>query len=97
MQLVDYEWDLETTNADGDITDHQHADKLRDLPTPATRFEQLVLVRTTFEGDRQWAYVDESRMLPRYFSIPGPDGNYHETATKVPQRFHREIAREMSR
>lgn len=94
---IGYEWDIETTDRDGDIIDHNHADRLRDLPTPSSKYETLVLVRTTEDGARMWAYVDDSRMLPRFFSVPGPDGHYHETAISVPQRFHREIAREMAR
>lgn len=96
---VSYEWDLETFDpATGDILDHHHADKLIDLPWPSTPGERLVLIRNVgnnYDGiaDRSWAYVDESRMLPAEFSIPDADGIERETGTKVPQRFHREIAR----
>jgi hypothetical protein len=95
---VHYEWDLETWD-ETDCLDHHHADKLRDLPLPSSKFEKLVLVRDTGDEasglvDRMWAYVDESGMLPKHFSMPGPDGDY-ETDVLVPQRFHREIAREM--
>jgi hypothetical protein len=97
---VYYEWDLESWELFGDeeeCLDHNHADKLSDLPTPSTPGEKLVLVRDAV-GSRLWAYVDPvSRMLPKYFSRPEAGGNYHETNVKVPQRFHREIAREMAR
>ncbi len=97
---VSYEWDLETWD-ELDCLDHHHAEKLRDLPTPSNKFEKLVLVRDVGDQvnglvDRMWAYVDESGMLPKYFSLPGPS-RYYETNVKVPQRFHREIAREMAR
>lgn len=99
---VGYEWDLETwSGPEGDpeaeCLDHHHGDRLRDVPWPATKNERLVLVRTTDEGDRLWAYVDESRMLPKFFSRPEADGKDHETDVAVPQRFHREIAREACR
>ena len=99
--MVTYEWDLETFDAEsGDILDHYFGERLRDVPFPACKTERLVLVRTTGDQvqgivDRQWAYVDDSFMLPKHFSIPGPDKEY-ETDIKVPVRFHREIAREMS-
>ena len=94
--MVTYEWDIETVSNDGEVLDHHHADRLKDLPTPSTKNEVLVLIRDT-ETERLWAYVDESRMLPRYFSRPEADGQYHETSVAVPKRFHREIAREMTR
>lgn len=88
-----YEWDIETVDGE-DIVDHHHEDKLEDLHFPTLAHdERLVLVRD--DGTRLWAYVDESKMLPKYFSRPEADGNYHETNVKVPQRFHREIARVM--
>lgn len=99
---VTYEWDLESWDGDPDkepdaeVLDHHHGDKLLDVPLPASKTEKLVLVRTTDDGSRLWAYVDESRMLPRHFSRPEPDGKYYETDVKVPQRFHREIARVMA-
>lgn len=100
MPKVFYEWDIESVeviNGEEVVLDHQHADDLRDLPTPANDCDRLVLVRDT-DGTRMWAYVDnKSRMLPKYFSIPQADGKYYETNVKVPQRFHREIAREMAR
>jgi hypothetical protein len=95
---VFYEWDLETWD-ETDCLDHLHADRLRDLPTPANDKDKLVLVRDVGDQtqgltDRLWAYVDnESRMLPKYFS----DSGNELTNVKVPQRFHREIAREMAR
>lgn len=95
---VIYEWDLETYDRDAndqeaEILDHSFGEKLSDVGFPSAHDERLVLVRTVDGGDRQWAYVDNSRMLPKYFSIPQSDGKYYETATKVPQQFHRDIAK----
>jgi hypothetical protein len=98
-ERVGYEWDLETWEGEGEdaeCVEHNHADKLADVPFPASRFEKLVLVRSTDGGSRSWAYVDQSMMLPRFFSQPGPDGNDYETDVRVPQRFHREIARALA-
>lgn len=93
---VTYEWDCETLNADGEIVDHHHGDRLRDVSWPATDRERLVLVRDD-DVERLWAYVDESRMLPSHFSRLEADGKEYPTQFKVPQRFHREIAREACR
>ena len=92
-----YEWDLEeydinANDPDAEIVDHNHGDKLVELGFPADHKQKLVLVRNT-EDSRLWAYVDDSRMLPKYFSRPEADGKYYETNVKVPQKFHREIAK----
>lgn len=91
---VFYEWDFETFDPEsGDVLDHHHAEKLADLPWPSAAGERLVLIRDVGNDDdgltdRALAYVDESRMLPAMFT----DAGGAEVA-KVPQRFHREIAR----
>lgn len=95
--MVGYEWDLEEYNINADdpeaeIIDHNHGGKLIDVGFPSDKSQKLVLVRNS-EAGRLWAYVDESRMLPKYFSRPETDGKYYETDVKVPQKFHREIAR----
>lgn len=103
---VNYEWDMEELDRemvdagsdDPDIIDHDHRDKLSELGLPSDQYRRLVLVRdegNAAEGivDRLWAYVDESRMLPRNFS----NSEGKETMVAVPQRFHREIAREACR
>lgn len=92
-----YEWDLELYDRDADdpeaeIVDHNFGEKLVDVGFPSTHTEKTVLVRDD-EAGKLWAYVDESRMLPKYFSRPEADGKYYETNVLVPQRFHREIAR----
>lgn len=91
-----YEWDKEEYDIAADdpkaeIIDHNFGEKLVDVGFPCVKTELLVLVRDSEQG-KLWAYVDDSRMLPRYFSRPEADGKYHETNVKVPQRFHREIA-----
>jgi hypothetical protein len=94
-----YQWDLETFDPEsGDILDHHHAESLSALPWPSTPGERLVLVRDVgndLDGlqCRSWAYVDESRMLPAEFTIPDETGTERSIGVRVPQRFHREIAR----
>ena len=98
---VNYEWAFEITDLNNEIIDHNFFDKLSDSNghfdrMPPGEFATLVLVRTTDDGDRQWAYVEDDK-LPEYFSIPEGDGNYYETATRVPKRFHNEWAIERAR
>lgn len=93
----DYEWCIETYGIDAndpeaEIVDLSFGDKLYEVGFGSTKFEKCVLVRDS-EQDKLWAYVDASRMLPKYFSRPEADGKYYETDVEVPQRFHREIAR----
>lgn len=96
---VSYEWDLETYDGDAqakdsEVLDHTHADFLRDLAWLIEKNQVHVLVRTTEDGDRSWAYVDtKSRMLPAEFSAPDASGEYRSTGVRVPQAYHREIAR----
>ena len=94
---VFYEWDLESFDPEtDDIIDHAHFDKCPGLPTePGVR---LVLVRDEADGvvgdwdntadlvRRCWAYVEDGK-LPEVFD----DG-----FTKVPQRFHKELARALA-
>ena len=88
-----YEWCAERLDGE-DIVDHRHADRLRDL-WPVDDDERLCLVRDTGDdinglSDRMWAYAD-NRMLPSHFTYCGE--GMHPNGFKVPQRFHREIAR----
>lgn len=82
-----YEWDIETIDSDGDIIDHNHADKL-------SSYKEidgvLVLVRDVgnkIDGviDRSWAYV-LGKKLPEYFT-----DSYESRVAKVPARFHLEL------
>jgi len=89
-----YEWDYETVNSDGDIEDHNHADKLSQFKTSDIT-DSLVLIRdlgSEASGliDRMWAYVKDGK-LPEYFSDA-----IGLTGYKVPQRFHVELAKYLS-
>ena len=95
-----YEWDVEEVDRDsGDILNHNHGDKLSWLlPAFGNIITQgrgdLVLVRdegNNTEGllDRHWAYVKDG-VLPEYFA----DSMGENTSIRVPQRFHRELARQ---
>ena len=81
---VYYEWDIETYDGE-DIDDHDHAERLRDLQELEPD-QRLVLVRTTSE-DRTWAYVENGRLPERFRDA------YETPQTRVPVRFHRELAR----
>lgn len=83
-----YEWDFEQVDEFGDIQDHDFWDQ---LPPKGHDIEgrEMVLVlnhidRDDFDDvkDREWAYVKDGRLPERF------DGG-----TKVPQRFHRDLAR----
>lgn len=104
-RFVAYEWDVETYldtdhSGDGDIVDHNHSqtavDALSALREPQADPEgtiktRLVLVRDVFdEGEdlvsRAWAYVEDGK-LPAMFNDTTCD------IAKVPQRFHKELAK----
>lgn len=94
-EWCNYEWCIETwedASDEAEILDLNFGDKLIDVGFGTSQNEKLVLVRES-QTDKLWAYADQSRMLPKYFSRPEADGEYHETDILVPQRFHREIAR----
>ena len=85
-----YEWDYETWDENGDILDHDHADKLSEF-SDSRKTAHLVLVRDSgndIDGltDRVWAYVSGGK-LPEYFT----DELNNPTQYKVPQRFHKEL------
>lgn len=91
--MVTHEWDIETMDGD-EVADHLHADKLKELHFPTLAHnEVLVLVRDSEIHGRAWAYVDDSKMLPKFFTEPNEKGEYVSNGIAVPQRFHREIAR----
>ena len=83
---------MDAEDPEAEIVDLSFGDKLFEVGFAQTKFDKLVLVRDSEQG-KLWAYVDESHMLPKYFSRPEEDGKYYETNVLVPQRFHREIAR----
>lgn len=89
VRRVYYEWDLETIDEYGDVSDHNHSDKFPGLPTDPNI--QLVLVKDQGVGysddpghfeqdDRSWAYVKDG-MLPDVF----------QNGDRVPKRFHAEL------
>lgn len=92
--MTSYEWDIELLDAEtGDILDHDHRDKLADFQIGDEDGSALVLVRDTGNEDdglqdRLWAYVTDGK-LPEFFS----DSGGRATGYKVPQRFHREVAK----
>ena len=92
--MVTYEWDIETvTDEDGDVMDHNHADKLKELlfyknekPDMDGCHYELVLVRDLWEDSnleqRTWAYPDGGKM-PKEF----------DNGVAVPKRFLEEYER----
>lgn len=98
---VNYEWDVEEVEPDGDTFEHHHRGEGelhlllkeygRNVLT-GTGSTRLVLVRD--EGndiggivDRSWAYVKDGK-LPIYTSDPVEGDRF-----KIPQRLHAEFAR----
>jgi len=89
--MVYYEWSLEYTDKDGDITNSDFADKVADFGADVLQ-GRLCLVRNTgneIDGlqERHWAYVKDGK-LPVFFE----DSAASETTIKVPKRFHVELA-----
>jgi hypothetical protein len=93
-KIVSYEWDIEHFDEHGDIWDHHHSDTCPGIPEENDM--RLVLVRDVEEFwdgvsqgtiDRQWAYVKDGR-LPEFFEDSG-----QARGAKVPQKFHRELAK----
>jgi hypothetical protein len=107
---VTYEWDIETLDGvgpDAEVLDHNHADKLKDFSPdqffPANYVRnpgsvcRLVLVRTTDDRMRHWAYVTNDpvakAVLPVFFSHVEADGREYAVGYKVPVKFHAELRR----
>jgi hypothetical protein len=90
---LDYEWDIESLDIHGDIIDHDFKSSFpgpRDFDATG---EVVVLVKSYARGlsgredsfmieDRTWAYLEDGK-LPEEF----------EDGTRVPKRFHAEVAR----
>ena len=92
---ISYEWDYETVDEHGDITEHNHRDKFKDF-SPDDKTNQLVLVRDEVDEfgsveDRSWAYVSNNK-LPDYFK----DANDRATS-RVPLKFHKEFERYLNK
>ena len=89
-KVVRWEWDIETSDADGDIEDHHHADRLRDLPKLKNPREVLVLVCDDWSShdlDRSWAYVTDGKLPEKTEDADG------RPVRRVPKSFHRELER----
>jgi hypothetical protein len=89
---VYYEWDIETTNEEGEIYDHNFADTLSEVVLTEG---DLVLIRSvgnenTGLVDRSWAYVKDGK-LPACFY----DGCENNTAVPVPKRFVSELEKKL--
>ena len=88
--MKEYEWDIETLDEFGDIEDHEHSEKLRPYHFNLEPNQQLVLVCDHWQGGwmyRSWAYVVDGE-LPEHF-----EDAYQNAEGKVPQRFHKELAK----
>ena len=100
-----YEWDIETTDEHGDITDHNHRDKLREFggsDFPLGPLEVLVLVRDVWgpasdEAREEMGDADLLDLDQRSWAyITQPTGKLPEAFDSgeiVPERFHKELAR----
>jgi len=96
---VIHEWDIETVTTSataereaGEVIEHDHRDSYADCLQTITRTPdagchyEIVLVRDDDKG-RSWAYVEHGK-LPEYFLDA-----FGEETSKIPQRFHNEIAK----
>ena len=101
-----YEWDIETWTLDEsgdpeDCEDHNHFDsfeKIRPgiLAEVDGEAEQLVLVRDNFNkpySPRGWAYAAREKTSGRWILPEHFEDAYGGNLGKVPQRFHRELAK----
>lgn len=91
---VVYEWDCELVDEHGDIIEHMHGASYAEVkawsksnPCKVENTHSIVLVRDDDEW-RSWAYVDDDGKLPVFFQ----DAALCNVA-RVPQRFHKEIAK----
>jgi hypothetical protein len=97
-KLTRYEWDLETWDQHGDVLNHNHADKLKELlfykgkkpsdfnPEDTEQEYQLVLVKDLWvDGElegRQYWYPE----------FEGIDSRYREVRSfKVPKKYEKEF------
>lgn len=93
---VSYEWDYEILDELGEeIVDHNHRDTLAEF-RPDDITTSLVLVRNFGSEnsglqEREWAYVVNGK-LPEWF-----EDAFGAKTTKVPQRFHKELAKYLSK
>ena len=88
--MIDYEWDVETADEFGDVEDHNASEKLRPYHLDLEPTQKLVLVCDHWEGGwmyRSWAYVVDGELPEFLVDAYGTD------ARRVPQRFHKELAK----
>ena len=100
---VTYEWDMESAYDYGDIIDHHHADKLKDLKCyendPHRSFDELdgkpepahlrlVLVRDTWDA---WDGLGDREWC--YLNEDGTMPDTFDWGAKVPKRFKQEFER----
>ena len=88
---VSYEWDAEYVHIDGDVIEHFHEEKLKDLKSFGAEVEdgkyfRIVLVRDEMGKRtmyRSWCYVKKDGTLEEMF-----DG---DKVTKVPKKYQKEF------
>lgn len=98
---IEYEWDIEECESgeDGDILEHNHFDKCPVHAGVNGDTLRLVLVKNVINAHtdleaRAWAYAEwtgQQWILPEFFSEA-----YGKPFGKVPQRFHKELAKAQS-
>tara|TARA_R100000306_G_C4329666_1_gene119556 strand:- start:342 stop:665 length:324 start_codon:yes stop_codon:yes gene_type:complete len=105
--MVNYEWDVETVNSDGDVEDHNFADKMKDLlgyfldQSQQGCRKRLVLVRSTGDDEsgltgRLWAYVEDGDFERGEFQDCGAGGPIYP-GVEIPKRFVEELESCLSR
>lgn len=95
--MVEYEWDVEELDAEGEIVSHHGFPSYALAQTfaeesAARNVTCLVALVQDADGYRAWAYIDFHTsyglgILPDYFQDA-----YGNVAGAVPKRFHREVA-----
>lgn len=87
---VQYEWDYETVDENGDVIDHCHNRKLSGF-YPQDITDTLVLVRDTceVEGGEFWGVLDRTHAYVENGELP----DYFDDGYPVPKRFHAELKR----
>ena len=100
---VSYEWDMEEVDEHGDVADHSFADTLASSGFDRSELRpgrhevegfDLVLVRDD-DNDRVWAYCSliGGKLVLQDCWNNGIQGAGDMPNWKVPQRFHKELAR----
>ena len=92
MPKVYYEWTVDHINSDEDIEDADFSDTVEGLRPHTWEGDPLYsvdygVVRDQEDGTRTWAYVRKGKLQEHFHDAMG------EPQTKVPQRFHAELAK----